>query len=299
MLFNSLVLLLFAVGFYLIWYLLRSQSHRLILLIIGSFLFYSYWDWGYLFLLVGSGLIDFFAACAIPGSRHRRRLLVFSVVSNVGSLACFKYAAFAVDNLNWLLHAVGLGVRISRSPLPASESAQFHRLCPQSRYDQQGAVPLLRERLDRDRRGARLRRRFHEDLRNALQEQQGHRQAGGSGGGVCRCRHRRQPPGPRRAHARQPRAQGRRGPRLADGLVRLHPRFRSGRRLLAGAGRGRALPHVPRQPPHRPRGPTLFPEPRFFHAAPTGGRVFVVRYAKTVPQSAAPSGSRPPDKGES
>jgi len=112
--FNSLIFILFAGLFFAGWPLLkRRNTTRWVYLVVASFIFYGWWDWRFLFLIIGSGLIDFFAGLAMQRYSSRRNLwLVLSVCGNVGSLAIFKYLDFGVGNLNWLLEAFGIDAQI-------------------------------------------------------------------------------------------------------------------------------------------------------------------------------------------
>jgi alginate O-acetyltransferase complex protein AlgI len=80
----------------------------------ASCLFYAAWDYRYLGLLLLVSAIDYACAARIGRSaddRVRRRYLAFSVVSNLGILAYFKYANFFVSNLDLLLPS---GARLPR-----------------------------------------------------------------------------------------------------------------------------------------------------------------------------------------
>lgn len=109
MLFNSLEFLFFLPLFFALWPLLRTRdATRWAYLTVASFFFYGWWDWRYLGLLAGTGLIDFLAALGMATwPRRRKLLLVVSMTANISSLAFFKYLDFLVANLNDLLHATG------------------------------------------------------------------------------------------------------------------------------------------------------------------------------------------------
>ncbi len=112
MLFNSFIFLIFGALFFLAWRLVPSTRRRgrWLLLIISSSIFYGWWDWRFLFLLAGTGLVDFLAALGMekfPG--QKKRLLVISMLSNVGVLATFKYLGFFARSANALLHVAGAG----------------------------------------------------------------------------------------------------------------------------------------------------------------------------------------------
>ncbi len=104
------------VGFFAAVYGLYLLSMRRLawqnrLLLAASLLFYGAWDWRFLFLLVGTALVDWLIARAIEGSedgRRRRRLLIISMVSNLGVLGFFKYFDFFADSAQRLANAFGV-----------------------------------------------------------------------------------------------------------------------------------------------------------------------------------------------
>ncbi len=109
MLFNSFsfglflpitLLLYWAVGFK------RIKAQNFILLA-ASYFFYGLWDWRFLFLIVGSSLIDYFAALVIKGTENanRKKLLLYSsIVWNLGVLFLFKYYNFFIDEFALLFN---------------------------------------------------------------------------------------------------------------------------------------------------------------------------------------------------
>jgi len=109
MIFNSYVFwAFFAVVLFLYWRLPHRGQN--LLLLVASYVFYGYWDWRYLGLLAVSTLIDFFVSNAIHrehDQRTRLRLLVFSIVANLGILGYFKYAGFFVKEFADLLGVLG------------------------------------------------------------------------------------------------------------------------------------------------------------------------------------------------
>ena len=114
MLFNSLDFLVFMIVFFTMWPLLRRRNNsRWLYLVTASFIFYGWWDWRFLFLIVGSGLIDFLAGLGMARfARHKKGLLVISILGNVGSLATFKYLDFGLANLNGLLGLFGFSAEL-------------------------------------------------------------------------------------------------------------------------------------------------------------------------------------------
>lgn len=96
MIFNSIEFLLFGLLFFLLWPLVcKKDNTRWGFIVIASFFFYGWWDWRFLFLILFSGLIDFFAGLALQKySKWKRPILGLSLLGNLGSLFVFKYSEF-------------------------------------------------------------------------------------------------------------------------------------------------------------------------------------------------------------
>lgn len=114
MLFNSVDFLIFSILFFLFWHLAKQrQTLRYLYIIVFSMIFYGWWDWRYLILLIGSGLIDFTVGlCIVRYPRYRLAFLILSICGNLGSLAAFKYGTFFADNLHNLLLSLGVTVNL-------------------------------------------------------------------------------------------------------------------------------------------------------------------------------------------
>ncbi len=126
--FNSLVFVLFALLFFAGWPVLkRRPGGRWVYLVIASFVFYGWWDWRFLFLIIFSGLIDYFAGLGIDRFPTRKKtLLVFSLVGNIGSLAVFKYLDFGVNNVNHLLAWLNVDAQIPAANLILPVGISFY-----------------------------------------------------------------------------------------------------------------------------------------------------------------------------
>jgi D-alanyl-lipoteichoic acid acyltransferase DltB (MBOAT superfamily) len=112
MLFNSWSFLPFIIAVLLLYYVLPFRWQNRMLLV-ASCVFYGAWDWRFLILLFGSTAIDFFVGRSIHASanpRARKRLLILSVVANLGILGFFKYFNFFTDSAVHLLNLLGLHV---------------------------------------------------------------------------------------------------------------------------------------------------------------------------------------------
>jgi alginate O-acetyltransferase complex protein AlgI len=72
--------------------------------------FYGYWDWRFLGLIFASTVIDYFVARGLDNSSIascRKKLLVISLVANLGMLGFFKYFGFFVAEMGALLGLIG------------------------------------------------------------------------------------------------------------------------------------------------------------------------------------------------
>ena len=107
MIFHSLTYLVFlAVVLATYWALPRRGQN--VLLVFASYLFYGWEHPWFLLPLWASTVVDYSCAIAMEHLPARRRLfLIVSIVASVALLATFKYAGFAVDNLNVLLREFG------------------------------------------------------------------------------------------------------------------------------------------------------------------------------------------------
>ena len=128
MLFNSLVFLIFAAVFFAIW---PGIKNRLILrsqfIVAASFIFYGWWDWRFLFLIIGSGLIDFLCGLAIEKWPTRKKLFLgISLFGNIGSLAVFKYLDFFIENVNSAGGLLGTPLNITPTELILPVGISFY-----------------------------------------------------------------------------------------------------------------------------------------------------------------------------
>jgi len=101
MLFNSFhFIVFFVVVLALNQPLKRWPAAQKLMLLAASYYFYGQWEWHYLFLVWFSTIVDYLIGLRMPVTRHPRRLVVLSVIVNLGFLAVFKYANWLIDTLN-------------------------------------------------------------------------------------------------------------------------------------------------------------------------------------------------------
>ena len=117
MLFSSSIFLYIFLPCVLIAYYgpLRSMRARNVLLLIASLLFYAWGEPVYVFLMLLSIAVNYALGLVQAGTRHKKPVLVLTVIFNLGVLFHFKYLGFAVENLNALL---GTGLRVPQIELP-------------------------------------------------------------------------------------------------------------------------------------------------------------------------------------
>jgi alginate O-acetyltransferase complex protein AlgI len=85
-------------------------------IVAASYVFYSWWDWRFVFLLAGCTLWNQVLAVRIWRSRveaRRKALLVLALAGNVGVLGYFKYYDFFVSSSDNMADVVGLDLPLS------------------------------------------------------------------------------------------------------------------------------------------------------------------------------------------
>ena len=102
MVFNSGQFLVFLLVVLALDSVLQSRPQpRKWMLLLASYVFYGAWNWTYLALIMASTLIDFEIGKRMRISVSPRSLLLFSIVTNLGILAFFKYSNFLISAFNY------------------------------------------------------------------------------------------------------------------------------------------------------------------------------------------------------
>jgi len=110
MVFSSSLFLLYFFPVFLIVYYLIPVKLKNIFALLASIFFYGWGAPDFIFIVLGSIIIDYYLVDVMHDSTSRparRVLLTISVVLNIGMLAYFKYANFFVENLNFALTGLG------------------------------------------------------------------------------------------------------------------------------------------------------------------------------------------------
>src|SRR6202163_2529987 len=102
----------FAVAFTANWLLSPYPRLWKLAMLAASYVFYSWWDWRFVFLLASVTVAAQVGATAIhrfDDVRRRRMALALSVAVLLGILGWFKYYGFLAVNVDNLFHSVGSG----------------------------------------------------------------------------------------------------------------------------------------------------------------------------------------------
>ncbi len=99
----------------------RKENAAKVFLAVMSLVFYGYYHWSYLYIIIGSILVNYTLGRLIikDGSHLRRIYFYLALLLNLGTLFIFKYLDFAISNVNALcgtkfaLHNIALPLGIS------------------------------------------------------------------------------------------------------------------------------------------------------------------------------------------
>ena len=113
MLFNTLSFLFFLVLVFSLYWFVTGKNLKIqnILLLVTSYIFYSCWDWRFLFLLVFSTVLDYYTGlkmCESDTAANRKKWFWLSITVNLGFLGIFKYYNFFAESLASLFSNFGI-----------------------------------------------------------------------------------------------------------------------------------------------------------------------------------------------
>jgi alginate O-acetyltransferase complex protein AlgI len=111
MVFSSISFIFIFLPVFLLIYYTVPTKYRNLLLFIGSLIFYSVGEPIYLFLIICSITVNYFAGKAIEHfdvqDRRRKAIFILDLIYNFGFLLFFKYTNFFIENINALLQFGG------------------------------------------------------------------------------------------------------------------------------------------------------------------------------------------------
>ncbi|MCW6036517.1 MBOAT family protein [Spirulina subsalsa FACHB-351] len=111
--FVSLIFPFFLIIVFTLYWHLKTQTQRNVLLLIASYVFYGWWDARFCLLILASSLLDFFIGLNLKTNQNpkqRRHLLGASLLFNLGMLGIFKYFNFFVDNFVSVFASLGINL---------------------------------------------------------------------------------------------------------------------------------------------------------------------------------------------
>lgn len=118
MLFNSFAFALFLPLVWILYWSLRSDRLRRGLLVVASVVFYGWWDWRFVFLMLGVSVSSWLAALlyqrARDGGRERRAAWIvrIGVALPLLVLAFFKYTLFLLHSFASFMQSVGVALTV-------------------------------------------------------------------------------------------------------------------------------------------------------------------------------------------
>ncbi|MHC4871949.1 MAG: MBOAT family O-acyltransferase [Planctomycetota bacterium] len=102
MLFTQIEFLIFLTAVMTFLFTVKNHMARKVVLLIGSYYFYAYWDWRFLSLIIISTAVDYIVGGRLDKTdnvQHRKVLLFISLFCNLGLLFFFKYYNFFIESL--------------------------------------------------------------------------------------------------------------------------------------------------------------------------------------------------------
>ncbi len=109
MLFTELVFLVFCPLFFVFFFATKGTA-RLGVCLLGSYIFYGWWDWRFLFLILLTTVANFWFGQRIEkadSESRKKKYLALSVGTGLAVLAYFKYTNFFLASLENCLQALG------------------------------------------------------------------------------------------------------------------------------------------------------------------------------------------------
>jgi alginate O-acetyltransferase complex protein AlgI len=111
MVFSSSIFLLYFLPVFLFLYHLAATKYKNWVILLSSLFFYAWGAPQFVFVVVGSVIIDFYIIDTMFKSKVKRTrlwLLTISISINLGLLLYFKYANFFVENMNGVFSSIGI-----------------------------------------------------------------------------------------------------------------------------------------------------------------------------------------------
>ena len=126
--FISFQFIIFFILVTLLFFRLKNQKGRIILLLIASCYFYMSFIPEYIFILGGVIVADYFAGLQIEKNEGKKRKfwLLLSVFANVGALCVFKYYNFFIENIQGSFLFLGRPISLPLLKIALPLGLSFH-----------------------------------------------------------------------------------------------------------------------------------------------------------------------------
>lgn len=116
--FNSFAFLIFFLFFYVLYWFVfnKNVKNQNVFLLIGSYLFYAWWDWRFLSVLIFSSVVNYLLAIYISKTEDERKksiLVYIALLQGLGGLLFFKYYNFFVTSLVASFSSIGISLNLS------------------------------------------------------------------------------------------------------------------------------------------------------------------------------------------
>lgn len=111
MVFSSITFLVYFLPIFLLAYHLVPNKYKNACILIFSIIFYAWGGPKFIFVILATTFIDFFIVRKMHESKtekDKKRLLIISLIINLGLLFYFKYCNFFIDNINSALSLMGV-----------------------------------------------------------------------------------------------------------------------------------------------------------------------------------------------
>ena len=115
MLFNSSTFLIFFTIFFLIYWFLGNRNIKFqnLILLLGSYVFYSFTDWRFLSFLIGVSALNYLLGVYIEkATKYKRFLMYIGLLQGIGGLAFFKYFNFFITSFNDVFHSLNVNLNL-------------------------------------------------------------------------------------------------------------------------------------------------------------------------------------------
>lgn len=112
MLFNSIEFLIFFSIIITSLIIIKNKNFQYFFLIAGSYIFFYFSNNFLISLLIFSTILDFYIGKYIWSTKSKatkKKLLIISIIGNLGLLGFFKYTDFAISQFNTIFNQIGIG----------------------------------------------------------------------------------------------------------------------------------------------------------------------------------------------